>query len=167
VRKLVAFLAGLLGVGCSRPAPVTEEAVPKSGLVITCSPNPCDQHTHPTVPQPPYPYMWFYRTEVRNTLDVPLRITRFEAYVQQGGRWVARNITGRSLTAQDFGEWYPDGVKVVDGMIPPGGVAVDVRNWHGSSAPTNGPTKWAYWAVDPSGAEHYAEVVVESVPVRR
>jgi hypothetical protein len=55
----------------------------------------------------------------------------------------------------------------VDGVILPGAAAVDARNWHGSAAPSIGPTKWAYWAVDPSGGEHYAEVIVESVPVRQ
>jgi hypothetical protein len=111
--------------------------------------------------------MWYYRTEVRNICDVPLRITRFEAYHQAAGRWVAGNIMGRSLTAKDFSEWHPDGDQIVDGVIPPGGVAIDARNWHGSQNPTTGPTKWAYWAVDPSGVEHYAEVVIESVPIRQ
>jgi hypothetical protein len=41
--------------------------------------------------------MRYYRTEVRNTLNVPLRVIRFEAFVQQGGRWVGGNATGRYL----------------------------------------------------------------------
>lgn len=168
MRKFVALLAGCLGLGCSRPAPVVEApAVAKSGLVVTCSPNPCDQHTHPTVPRPHLPFMWFYRTEVRNTLDVPLRVFKFEAFSWDGQRWVAGNIMGRELTAHDFSEWYPDGDRIVDGVIPAGGTAVDARNWHGSEQPSRAPVKWAYWATDPAGTEHYAEVVVESVPVRR
>jgi hypothetical protein len=111
--------------------------------------------------------VWYYRTEVRNTLTVPLRITRFEAYVQQDGRWVAGNVTGRSLSAKDFDDWYSDGVKIKGGVIPAGEVAVNAVNWHGSSNPSHTPTKWAFWAVDPSGVEHYAEVVVESVPIRK
>jgi len=110
--------------------------------------------------------MWYYRTEVRNTLDVPLRVVWFEAFHQEEGQWVPGNITGRTLTGQDFSEWYHDGDKIVGGVIPPRGAAVDARNWHGSSVPTREPVKWAYRAVDPSGKEHYAEIVVESVPVR-
>jgi len=169
VLKLIAFLAVCLGLGCSRPAPVAEKASTptKSGLVAICSPNPCDQHTHPTAPQPPWPFMWFYRTEIRNTLAVPLRVYKFEAYGWDGQQWVAGNVMGRELTARDFTEWYPDGDRIEEGVIPPGGAAVDARNWHGSDQPVHPPVKWAYWATDPSGGRHYAEVVVESVPHRR
>ena len=87
--------------GCSRPALVEEvPSVPKSGLVVLCSPNPCDQHTHPTILRPPYPFMWYYRTEVRNLCDVLFRVTWFEASHQADGRWLAgNNIIGRSLRA--------------------------------------------------------------------
>ena len=139
----------------------------QSGLVVSCSPNPCDQHTHPTVPHPPFPFMWFYRTEVHNTLDVPLRVYKFEAFSWDRRRWVAGNIMGRELTSRDFSEWYADGHAITDGLIPPATVAVDARNWHGSDRPTAAPVKWAYWATDPSGGEHYAEVVVESVSIPR
>jgi hypothetical protein len=111
--------------------------------------------------------MWFYRTQVRNTLNVPLRITRFQAYVQENGQWVGGNVMGRTLTAQDFDDWYSDGIKIKDGVISPGEVAVDAVNWHGSSIPSHNPTKWAFWAVDPSGVEHYAENIIESVPIRK
>jgi hypothetical protein len=119
------------------------------------------------VDDPPFRYMWYYRTEVQNKLDVPLTIVWFEAYHWDGKRWRAGSITGRDLTAQDFSEWYLDGDQIIDGVIPAGGVAVDNRNWHGSDAPTAAPTKWAYSAVDPSGKEHYAEVIIESVPISK
>lgn len=182
--KLLALLALILGlsgtVGCNRRDGTTPHAgperdpnsgsghspaVPKSGLVASSSPNPCDQHTHPSMPRPPFPYMWIYSTEVRNTLDVPLRITSFEAYVQKDGKWVAGNVMGRTLTAREFDEWYSDGLKIANGVIPPGEVALNAVNWHGSEKPTHGRTKWAFWAVDPEGKEHYAEVVVESVSI--
>ena len=169
MRRIVALLLRLVGVGCSRkgdPAATPAVAAPKSGLNASCSPNPCNQHTHPTVQQPPYRYMWYYRTEVCNTLDVPLRVVWFEAFHWEGGRWVPGNITGRTLTGQDFSEWYTHGDKIIDGVIPPGSTAVDNRNWHGSLRPTPEPMKWAYRAVAPSGTEHYAEVVIESVPIR-
>ena len=118
------------------------------------------------MPDPPSRYMWFYRTEVRNNLDVPLRVRKFEAFHWDGSKWIAGTIMKRELTAKDFSDWYGDGDPIVDGVIPPGGVAIDGRNWHASHEPNRGPTRWAYWAVDPEGKEHYAEVVVESVTIR-
>jgi hypothetical protein len=135
------------------------------GLVASHSPNPSDIHSHPDFPKPRYPYMWFYETTVTNTLDVPLRVIWFEGYYLQGQEWVAGNIMGRELTSQDFSDWFGDGVKVVDGVIPPGKSAKDARNWHGSPSPTSGPSKWAYKAVDPNGVEYYAEAIIESVPI--
>jgi hypothetical protein len=170
MRQSVLFHALILPFGCTRPSNKATEitVVPlKSGLVATCSPNPCDQHTHPSGQKGPHPFMWIYKTEVRNTLDVPLRIFRFEAYVQKDGRWQAGNVMGRSLTAKDFDDWYGDGPKITGGEIPPGSYALDAANWHGSDQPTHELTKWAYWAVDPSGKEHYAEVIVESVPIQK
>jgi len=111
--------------------------------------------------------MWYYRTDVKNTLDVPLRVVWFEAYHVENGKWIPGNVTGRTLTAKDFGEWYGDGDRIVDGVIPPRGTATDGRNWHGSMRPKSDPVKWAYKAIDPSGVEHYAEVIVESVPIRK
>ncbi len=168
MRKAIALLLGLLGIGCERNTDSLPPAVelPKSGIVVTCSPNPCDKHADPTVLEPSYRYMWSYRTEVRNTLDVPLRIVWFEAFTWHGSRWVPETIAGRTLTAKDFSEWYPDGDEIIDGVIPASGVAIDARNWHGSESPSRAPTKWADKATDPSGTEHYAEVVVESVPIK-
>jgi len=168
----IVLLAILFSLGCSRSSPKPEELKPtttltKSGLVATSSPNPCDQHTSPSIPRPPHPFMWYYRTEVRNTLSVPLRIVRFEAYKEQDGRWVAGNVTGRSLTAKDFDDWYSDGIKIKGGEIPPGETALNAVNWHGSSSPSTSLTKWAFWAIDPSGAQYYAESVVESIPIRK
>jgi hypothetical protein len=96
---------------------------------------------------------------------VPLTIVRFEAYKSRRGQWVAGNVTGRTLKAKDFDDWYSDGLKITNGVIPPGSVALNAVNWHGSQNPTTEPTKWAFWAVDSSGKEHYAEVIVESVPI--
>lgn len=170
MRKIPLILLMLLSVGCSRQAKEsdsTPSTPSKSGLVATSSPNPCDQFSHPTVPKPPFPFMWFYKTEVRNTLDVPLTIIKFEAYKLKNGQWVAGNITGKTLTAKDFDDWYSDGLKIKDGIIPPGSVALNAVNWHGSQIPTTEPTKWAFWAVEPSYKEHYAEVIVESVPIQK
>jgi hypothetical protein len=91
-------------------------------------------------------------------LDVPLRVAWFDAMRGDGIFWVPGNILGRPLDSQVFSAWYSDGDPIVDGVIPPKGVAVCGTNWHGSAInPILGPIKWAYRAVDPSGGFYYAE----------
>lgn len=105
--------------------------------------------------------MWYYRTEVRNTTDSPLRVVWFEAYSRALGRWSAGNIKGRTLTHADFREWYSDEDGLLeDGSIPPGGAAICSVNWHGSRRPWASRTKWAFKALDQSGNEYYAEAEV-------
>lgn len=60
------------------------------------------------------------------------------------GKWVAGNITGRTLTGQEFSECYEDGEMIVDGAIRLGGAAVVARNRHGSSPPMSYPIKSTY-----------------------
>ncbi len=167
MRYMSAALVAILGFGCRKdPAPSVPPGNVNTGLITSHSPNPCDVHTHTTMPNPAYPYMWFYETSVTNTVDVPLRVVWFQAFYKEQDQWIPGNIYGRDLTAADFSKWYPDDVEVVDGVIPAGATARDARNWHGSEIPSSGPIKWAYRAVDPQGNEYYAEAIVECVPVR-
>ena len=39
-----------------------------------------------------YPYVRFYRTEVTNNTDRPIRIVLFDGLFWQGGRWFASNL---------------------------------------------------------------------------
>src|ERR1700693_716952 len=89
-------------------------------LTVRHTPNPCDVHSSAKDPNPPATYMWYYRTDVKNNLDVPLRIIWFEGYNQLNGRWMAGNILGRTMTSADFSQWYTEGDPVVDGVIKPG-----------------------------------------------
>lgn len=129
------------------------------GLVATCTPD--YNRSARAVLHPPYRYMFYYRTEVRNLLTVPLRIIWFEGFTFADGRWHGKNILNRALTGKDFSAWYSDGEVIVNGVIPPGISAVNNCNWHGSNAPLHTTYKWAYKALDPSGAECYTEVVFE------
>ncbi len=149
IRKIYTALVALLRFGNRR-----------KGLVVSLSPNYDSQAT--VVQHPPYRYMWFYRTEVRNTLEVPLRVVWFEGFTRVGWQWIPGNIMGRNLTGKDFSAWYSDGESIVNGVIPPGVVAVNACNWHGSNnGPVLGSVKWAYKAEDPSGVAYYADVVLE------
>jgi hypothetical protein len=171
---LVLVAASFLGCGqSSRSVPeelaqtnAAQSKAQSGALTVRHTPNPCDVHRSAKDPNPPAPYMWYYRTDVKNNLDVPLRVIWFEGYTQVNGRWVANNILGRTLTAADFSQWYTEGDPVVDGVIKPGQTATCDPNWHASTSPKGMRVKWAYKAAAPDGQEHYAEGIVESVSIR-
>jgi hypothetical protein len=98
--------------------------------------------------RPPFRYMYYYRTEVRNLSNRPLKIVWFEGYGEDDGHWYPGNILGRVLREREFSEWYTEGDAVVDGVIPPGKTAACDVNWHGSASPEPLRAKWAYIAVD-------------------
>jgi hypothetical protein len=131
----------------------------REGLSVICTDNYNPESS--VVKRPPTPFIYYYRTEVHNTLNVPLRITWFNAFHRYLLGWTPRNILGRPLDGRVFSAWYSDGIAIIDGLIPPKESAVCGTNWHGSSSAILGPVKWAYRAVDPSGAEYYAEVILE------
>ncbi len=126
------------------------------------SPNPCNQHSV-AGRRNPYPFMWYYRTELRNDTESALRVVWFEGFGKWFSDWEPQNIMGRPLTQEDFAAWYTDeNGEWNDGIIPAGRVAVCATNWHGSWLPWDSGTKWAYKAIDESGREWYAEAEVES-----
>lgn len=136
-------------------------------LEVIHTPNPCDQHASDCFPKDPFPFMWYYRTEVRNNTDVPLRVVSFEAYLRIGGRWMPRNVKNCILDGDDFRQWYggPDG-EPASGPIPPRSSAVCQVNWHGTRAPWSPRCKWVYKAVDDQGNQLEAEAEVVAKMVR-
>ncbi|MFC1582359.1 hypothetical protein ACFL4W_02350 [Planctomycetota bacterium] len=130
----------------------------EGGIEVIHSPNPSTQHTSPGFEKNPFPFTWYYRTEVHNRTDRPVRVEWFEAYSLVRGRWVPNNVKGRQLTHGDFMGWYADedGLNE-DGTIPPGGYAVCGVNWHGRRRPWSCRLKWVYRAVDDQGNEFEAE----------
>ncbi len=121
--------------------------------------------TYPGVP--PYPHMLYYRTELKNNSDRPLKVVWFEGYTKYGNSWRANNILGKTLQKREFSQWYTEGDKVIDGVILPGQKAVIDVNWHGSKSGTVLPMKWAYIAVDNFGNDYYVDAEVDPALVRK
>ena len=90
----------------------------KKALTVRHLPNPTNIHTSPRFARNPIPYMWYYRTEVRNNLNKPLKITSFDALSLENGKWVRRNVLGRRLDSKVFARWYTEGARVKDGYNP-------------------------------------------------
>ena len=137
------------------------------GLVATHTPNPCAVHSSPDFKESPFPTMWYYRTELRNTTDRSLQIVWFEGYYEtEDGVWHPNNVLNRPLGGEDFAAWYTEGVPCPAGVIPPGATAVCDPNWHGSEQAHSSRIKWAYAATDPDGRVQYAEAVLTSVSIQ-
>jgi len=147
------LIAGVLaGCGGTEPAGPADPALEVVHLAPTGRPRPAR----------PFQYMWCYRTEVRNKSGRPMRIVWFEGYTEYEGRWYANNILGRTMRGPDFSQWYTEGDRIEDGVIPAGGVAVCDVNWHGSEKPESLRTKWAFIAVDDQGNDYFVEALVPS-----
>jgi hypothetical protein len=129
-------------------------------LVVRHLPNPAEGSYSPQLAR----YKWPYRTEVKNNLEVPLRITHFEVYYYENGKWRPENVKKRALTGADFIEWYDDGDPVVEGWIKPGEVAVDAENWSGSGWYIPSRCKWTFAAKDRDGNEYHVEEEIALIP---
>lgn len=139
----------------------------RSGLVVTHTPNPCDVHNANITETASFPYVWYYRTEVRNNTDHPIRITHFEGYFYRDSKWTSANIMNRPLTADDFSKWYIAGNPVTNGWIQPYTSAVCDPNWHGVTSPVSPRCKWTYDGVDSKGKTYHVEAEIKSVPIKK
>jgi hypothetical protein len=133
-------------------------------FVVTHSPNPSNLHTSEYFPKPPYPYMWYYRTEVKNTSDRDLKVIWFEGYFEYNGQWYGSNVRNMVLRNGIFRKWYGDG-KSNDEWIKPGESRVCDPNWHGASGPKGYRSKWAFIAIDRYGNDYFAEAVIEGATI--
>ena len=160
------FLLLSLG-GCVVVVPSDKIAAPATGrlehpLQLT--------HSHSdakSLSPPPFPYMVYYRTELHNSSDRPLKVVWFEGYSKVDNKWRASNVTGKPLLSHEFGQWYTEGDKLVDRYIMPGKSAVVDVNWHGGKTPDFLPMKWAYVAVDNYGNDYFVEAEVDPAILRR
>ncbi len=116
--------------------------------------------------QSQFQFMHYYRTEITNTSDRPLRIVWFEGYEQVDGVWYPGNVLGRALRGGDFANWYTEGHPTPNGVIPPGKTGVCDVNYHGNNSPGKMTVKWAYIAVDDEGNDFYAEGIVDPSVIR-
>ena len=148
---LVALMAG-----CAR--------APQPALVVTHIPNPSGIHAANTPDKPDFPYVWFYRTEVSNATDRPIRIIGFEGCFLMESRWIPANVMNRPLTADDFSKWYTAGDPVTNGWIQPHATAACNPNWHGATSPVSPRCKWTYEGVDAMGNTCHAEAEIKTVP---
>ena len=103
----------------------------------------------------------YYRTEIRNNSNVPMTILRFEGCSQIEGKWHPNNIRRRTLTSQDFSEWYTEGDQIINGVIPAGKIATCDTNWHGGNSLPLAPCKWVFMAEDENGNLYGVQSVVD------
>ncbi|TDI73129.1 MAG: redoxin domain-containing protein [Bacteroidetes bacterium] len=109
-------------------------------------------------------YKWQFKTEVKNNLTIPLKITDFGFYFYEHGEWVLRNFNRRPLTSVDFAKRYTEGDKVVGGWIQPGRVAVNSDHWVKHPRPIAPRSKWTYTAEDSAGNIYKVEAEIELIP---
>lgn len=165
MKSLIILVVASLAIGGSACGAIQPSS--RKALTVRHRPNPTSVHSSPHFKRKPYPYMWYYRTEVTNNLNRPLRIISFDAFTLSYGKWIRRNILHRPLNSKDFTQWYTDGVKVKDGWIPPHETAACDPNWHGYVQPNAPRMKWSFIAVDEKGKRYYTEAEIKSMPIMK
>jgi|GEM_PF-1273231 len=159
--KLPIFTLLLFLLGCHG---TVKGMFPGEALVVTHSPNPSNLHTSEYFPKPPYPYMWYYRTEIKNTSDRDLKVIWLEGYFEYNGHWYGSNVRNAVLRNDVFRKWYGDD-KSNDEWIKPGESRVCDPNWHGASEPKGYRSKWSFIAIDRYGNDYFAEAVIEGAEI--
>lgn len=123
-------------------------------------------HKAPTgepLARPPFPHMSYYRTEVKNLSNRPLRIVWYKGLNEVIGSWTN---PGSGWDGDRFLKAYTEGDPVINGAILPGKTAACDVNWHGSHSTNPVRFKWAYIAVDPAGDTYYADAIVDASVIR-
>lgn len=133
------------------------------GLVVTHTPMNITEVPKELIEKMDYPYVRFYRTEISNKTEVPIRIIWFDGYFAQNGHWIASNIRNKVLRNKDFLDWYSHDDNTADGWLRPGGKAVCSVNWHWTETEEDIQTKWAYIGVDAKGNDYFREAVVPAI----
>ncbi len=110
-----------------------------------------------------FPYVRFYRTDVTNNTDRPIKIIWFESYFDYGGVWMSSNVRNKVLRTNDFMDWYSRDDMTTDGWLRPGGTASCLVNWHWTDTPKDIASKWAYIGIDKQGNDYLGEEVVPKI----
>lgn len=105
-------------------------------------------------------YVRFYRTDLTNNTNRPIRVIWFDAFFKSDGPWIASNVRGRVLRTKDFLGWYTGDDMSADGWLRAGGTASCHVNWHFTETPDELLTKWSYVAIDACGNDYFGEAVV-------
>jgi hypothetical protein len=158
VPRIAAILAIIFLMGCKSEKPAASSAGSRPGLVATHTAISLDQVPKDLLKTLDFPYIRFYRTDITNKTDRPIRIVWFDGYFEYEGSWRASNVRNKVLRTTDFLDWYSN-----EDIDKPGGVASCLVNWHWTDTPEKLGTKWAYVGVDSSGHDYFAEAVVPDI----
>jgi len=136
----------------------------EGGLQVTHIPLTINDVPKELIQKMHYPYARFYRTEVTNNTDRPVKVIWFDGFFNDQGNWFAGNVRNKVLRGSDFMDWYfhqEDMDK--DGWIRPSGKAICTVNWHWTASPEDLQIKWAYIGVDAQGNDYFVEAVVPAI----
>ena len=158
------FLAAVLSiVSCSTTGSLKVHRS-EIGLQVTHTPLTIKDVPEELIKKMNYSYARFYRTEVINNTDRPIKVIWFDGFINDQGIWFAGNIRNKVLRGSDFMDWYfheKDMDK--DGWIRPGGKAICTVNWHAADSPEDEQGKWAYIGIDAHGNDYFVEAIVPEI----
>lgn len=163
---IISAIVMVMGAGCSR----SEEKVStkkasrsEGGLQVIHTPLNINDVPKELIQKMNFPYVRFYRTEVSNNADRPVKIIWFDAYFSHDGNWSGGNVRNKVLRNSDFMDWHTHQDMDKDGWIRPGGRATCLVNWHWTDTPEEIQLKWAYIGVDAYGYDYFAEAIVPEI----
>jgi hypothetical protein len=163
IGMILGFLIFLTLTSCNSDERHNLQRHSKEGLVVTHTPLNISDVPKELIQKMDFPYVRFYRTEVSNKADVPIKIIWFDGYFAQNGHWIASNVRNKVLRSTDFLDWYSHDDISADGWLRPGGKAICSVNWHWTDTPEDIQSKWAYIGVDAQGNDYFAEAVVPTI----
>jgi len=131
-------------------------------LTVTHTPNPVKAVATPDTNGMFVNYVWTFRTDVHNGLDVPVRIVRFGSSMDYNGVWTPS--PSEPFTSDQFAEWYTAGDPAPGGWIQPGETATDTTNWTRNNAAVSPRCRWTYEAEDEQGTPYLAVEEIELYP---
>lgn len=163
IRNIFTFMLFLTLASCNSWKHDNTGGRSKEGLVVTHTPLNISDVPKELIEKLHFPYVRFYRTEVSNKTNVPIRIVWFDWYFAQNGNWTASNVRNKVLKNSDFLDWHTRDDISKDGWLRPGGKATCLVNWHWTESPEDIQSKWAYLGIDANGNDYFAEAVVPAI----
>ncbi len=167
MRYFIIFTAILSIASCSvnRSLKTTRS---ESGLQVTHSSLTINDVPKELIQTMNYKYAFFYRSEVINNTDRPIKVIWFDGFFNDNGIWFASNVRNKVLRGSDFMNWYFHQADMdKDGWIRPGGKAICTVNWHASDTPDDLQSKWAYIGIDAQGNDYFVEAVVPEIKAEK
>jgi hypothetical protein len=168
IRRFALLLTAFLGTSCRSEKSSASGAATNPGILATHTAISVDQVPKKLLERLDYPYIRFYRTDVTNKTDRPIRIIWFDGYFAHDGNWTSGNVRNKVLRTADFIDWYGTDDIDAEGWLKPGGVASCLVNWHWTDTPEKLDTKWAYIGVDSAGNDYFTEAIVPDIePIKQ